>query len=288
MNDRIVYVELKSGFSDDGPAWIGKARFSKTGRTVYFNGMAFQSCGGQGAGANFRDVESGDEYWISGVKKNRDDRHWAGAGVISIDKSVVAEYLEFVGAESLDTRRCRIVELDNSDIRQRIQKRENRTLAMIEAEHAGAATMEDLRELFDRISRTDFGYPVSGAMGSGSRPDAVAALEARDLPQAYLSFQRECGHIDAREFQNGCWLDDAETLLERLKGDPDTSEVVIGGDGLGASLTMTLADGSVVAGKTSERARRILAPNFNAFLLRLREDWEHFADEDYNWTYMSY
>jgi hypothetical protein len=36
MKDRIMYVELKSGFSDDGPAWIGKVKFSKSGQTVYF------------------------------------------------------------------------------------------------------------------------------------------------------------------------------------------------------------------------------------------------------------
>jgi hypothetical protein len=33
MKPGLMYVELKTGFNDDGPAWIGKAFFSKTGKT---------------------------------------------------------------------------------------------------------------------------------------------------------------------------------------------------------------------------------------------------------------
>ena len=48
---RIMYIELKSGHHDDGPARIGRVSFSKTGRTIYFKGKAFQSLGGLGIGA---------------------------------------------------------------------------------------------------------------------------------------------------------------------------------------------------------------------------------------------
>jgi hypothetical protein len=61
------YIELKTGYADDGPAWIGFVQLSKSGRTVYFNGKAFKRS--QGISANHRDLESGDEYWISGIKK---------------------------------------------------------------------------------------------------------------------------------------------------------------------------------------------------------------------------
>ena len=88
MKIRIMYVELKTGYNDNGPAWIGNAYFSKSGKTIYFNGKAFH--GGR------RELISGDLYWISGVKKDGTDRHWAGGGKISIDKSVVKAYLEFV------------------------------------------------------------------------------------------------------------------------------------------------------------------------------------------------
>jgi hypothetical protein len=67
MKDRIMYVELKSGFSDDGPAWIGKVKFSKSSQTVYFNDKGFKKI--SGICGNYMDIETGDEYWISGVKK---------------------------------------------------------------------------------------------------------------------------------------------------------------------------------------------------------------------------
>ena len=67
---RIMYIEVKSGHSDRGPARIGRISFSATGRTLYYRGRSFQSCKGQGIGANYFDVEIGEEYWISGPKKN--------------------------------------------------------------------------------------------------------------------------------------------------------------------------------------------------------------------------
>jgi len=97
MKNRLVYVELKSGYSDNGPAWISIAGASKTGATVYSNGKAFKSLKGSGIGANFFDIETGEEYWISGIKKNSQDRHWAGGGEISIDRIAVDAYLAETG-----------------------------------------------------------------------------------------------------------------------------------------------------------------------------------------------
>lgn len=34
MQPGVMYIELKSGYSDDGPAWIGKVEFSKTGQRL--------------------------------------------------------------------------------------------------------------------------------------------------------------------------------------------------------------------------------------------------------------
>lgn len=96
----IRYIELKTGYSDDGPAWIGKVKISRSGNTVYFNDRAFQRH--RGISGNFIDIESGDEYWISGVKKNGEDRHWAGNGKIIIDSKIIPEYLEMVGGHEID------------------------------------------------------------------------------------------------------------------------------------------------------------------------------------------
>jgi hypothetical protein len=91
--DRIMYVELKSG-NDSGPAWIGRMRTSKTGRTVYHRGRTLRRQ--QGISGNHVDIRSAEEFWISGVKKNGTDRHWAGSGPVEIDSEVLDEYLEMV------------------------------------------------------------------------------------------------------------------------------------------------------------------------------------------------
>ena len=89
---RVMYIELKSGHGDSGPARIGRVSFSKTGRTVYYNGRTFRRTKGGGVAGNFFDVDTGEEYWISGVKRDRSDRHWAGSGAVGIDDDVREEY----------------------------------------------------------------------------------------------------------------------------------------------------------------------------------------------------
>lgn len=99
MDRKLLYVELKTGYSDDGPAWIGYVKTSKTGRTLYFNNHAFQKQ--TDYNSNYVDVENGDEYWITGVKKRESNRHWDGHGVIWIDQRAVKEFLTLTGEDKL-------------------------------------------------------------------------------------------------------------------------------------------------------------------------------------------
>lgn len=92
-----MYVELKSGYSDNGPAWIGRVRFSKTGQTVYYRGKSLRRISGGGISANHRDVETGEQYRVSGVKRNGEDRHWAGSGRVEVDEDAREEYERLVG-----------------------------------------------------------------------------------------------------------------------------------------------------------------------------------------------
>ena len=69
MAHDLMYIELKTGYSDDGPAWIGYVKASKSGKTLYFNDHAFQKC--RGTYSNYRDIESGEAYWISGLKSGK-------------------------------------------------------------------------------------------------------------------------------------------------------------------------------------------------------------------------
>ena len=94
MKSRIMYIELKThpgGHDDRGPAWIGRVTFSKSGSTLYYKGKRFQRahmhCG------NYYDLETDEDYWISGPKKNGEDRYsWAQRTPVEIDDDVREEY----------------------------------------------------------------------------------------------------------------------------------------------------------------------------------------------------
>ena len=128
MKPELKYIELKTGFEDNGPAWIGMAEFSKSGRTVYFNGKALKNSNAQGISGNFYDIESGDEYWISGIKKNGTDRHSAGGGKIMIDRNVVDLYLSLVDFNFLDKNRFDLVDILSTD-KQKFAELENQKIS---------------------------------------------------------------------------------------------------------------------------------------------------------------
>lgn len=98
------YIELKSGFGDSGPAWIGRVSLSRSKTTVYFNGRALKKAKGGGISGNCFDIETGEEYWVSGVKKNGGDRHWAGAGPVLVEQDAVEEYRLVRGVNALDPK----------------------------------------------------------------------------------------------------------------------------------------------------------------------------------------
>jgi hypothetical protein len=107
------YIELKSGHSDNGPAWIGYVTSSKTGRTLYFNGRGLMKLKGQRrgeSGGNYVDMETGESFWVSGIKKNGEDRHWAGSGKVLIEAAAVLDYLAAVGAKALNASRWEVTD----------------------------------------------------------------------------------------------------------------------------------------------------------------------------------
>ncbi len=112
MKTEIIYIEKETGGNHDGKAWIGKCFFSKSGKTIYFNGNVYQK-GGRGGAGNHYDIDSGEGFWISGVKKDGTDRHKFGKGIIEIDESVITEYLEIIGETELQKNKFKIVNLNN-------------------------------------------------------------------------------------------------------------------------------------------------------------------------------
>lgn len=104
------YIELKSGFAGSGPAWIGRVEFSRSKTNIYFNGRALKRARGGGVAGNYYDLESGEEFWISGIKKNGEDRHWAGSGRVLVERAAVSEYLVLRGLKTLDASRYEVTD----------------------------------------------------------------------------------------------------------------------------------------------------------------------------------
>jgi hypothetical protein len=103
MAERIMYVQLKTGYNTDrGPAWITRLRFSKSWSTAYFRGLALSHVTGT-FDSNFVDLETGDEYWISGPKRDRTDGRYSNAQP-SIDGDVRDEYRAFLAGAPLPGR----------------------------------------------------------------------------------------------------------------------------------------------------------------------------------------
>ena len=96
MKQIIRYIEIKgSEHTDVDEAWIARAWQSASGKTVYFNDMALKRS--QGTDSNHVDLESGDLYWVSGVKTKGSNRHWGGS--IYIEESLMPWYEEHTGGK---------------------------------------------------------------------------------------------------------------------------------------------------------------------------------------------
>jgi hypothetical protein len=89
---RLMYIENKCGEIDGAHGRIGWATFSKTGRTVYYRGRALRRLKGGGVCGNFFDAETGDEYWVSGVKRRGSNVHWAEAVTVEVDADARCAY----------------------------------------------------------------------------------------------------------------------------------------------------------------------------------------------------
>ncbi len=66
MEGKLKYTELKTGFANNWSAWIDKVEFSKSGKTIYFNGHVFKR---KGHGVS-RNIETVEIFRMSCVKKN--------------------------------------------------------------------------------------------------------------------------------------------------------------------------------------------------------------------------
>lgn len=91
MKNRIMYIEFK-GDNLTGDARIGRVQFSKTMKSIRYDGKLFLSLKGNGYKSNYYDEATGEEYWISGCKKDGTDRLYNENSPIYIDEDVQEEY----------------------------------------------------------------------------------------------------------------------------------------------------------------------------------------------------
>ena len=88
---RIMYIESKAeGLV--GPARIGRVFYNKTGRTLRYSEKEFQSLKGSGFKSNYREINTGNEYWISGPRRDGADRLYVSNIPVQIDEDVREEY----------------------------------------------------------------------------------------------------------------------------------------------------------------------------------------------------
>jgi hypothetical protein len=86
-----MYVERKAGRLT-GPARIGRVTFSKTGSTIYYAGQSFRSLKGRGFKSNYVCVETGEDYWISGPRRDGNDSLYPTQIEPEVDDDVADEY----------------------------------------------------------------------------------------------------------------------------------------------------------------------------------------------------
>ena len=98
-----MFVQLKTGHDiDRGPCWISRVRFSKTYGTAYWHGRTLRRCADL-FDANFLDVETEEEYWLSGPHRYRRATRY-GSVVPVVDAGARSDYERFLAGEPLPGR----------------------------------------------------------------------------------------------------------------------------------------------------------------------------------------
>jgi hypothetical protein len=92
-----MYVELKTGHDHDGPARVGWVTLSKTGRTLTYRDLTLEKLTDGGSAGNFQDARTGDQYWVSNVKRQRHVRPAAGTGPLEVDEDALEELARLTG-----------------------------------------------------------------------------------------------------------------------------------------------------------------------------------------------
>lgn len=99
LKRRLMYIENKQGDIDGAVARIGWVTFSKSGKSVKYRGRCLSPLKGQGLLGNYFDDLSGQEYWVSGVKRRGSNSHPDKHVAAVIDDDAVLAYQELRGGK---------------------------------------------------------------------------------------------------------------------------------------------------------------------------------------------
>jgi hypothetical protein len=103
MARRIMYVQLKTGYNLDlGRAWICWVRFTRTWQTAYVHGRTLRRSRGM-FDANFFDIETDEEFWLSGPKRDRTDGRYSRVQP-TVDEDARRAYEAFLLGDPLPGR----------------------------------------------------------------------------------------------------------------------------------------------------------------------------------------
>ena len=88
---RIMWIEYKGGENDIvGPARIGWVKVSDNGKRLDYGSRVFRRLRGGGFKSNYYDIETHEEYWISGCRKDGRDALYSTS--VEIDEDALEEY----------------------------------------------------------------------------------------------------------------------------------------------------------------------------------------------------
>jgi len=84
-----MWIEYK-GEGIAGPARIGWVEVKERGKKLIYRGQSFRSLRGRGFKSNYYDTETGEEYWISGCRKDGRDALYNTE--VEVDEDALEEY----------------------------------------------------------------------------------------------------------------------------------------------------------------------------------------------------
>lgn len=87
---RVMWIEHKVGDGLAGPARIGWVKVLDNGKRLDYGGRTFRTLRGRGFKSNYYEIETNDEYWISGCRKDGRDALYNTS--VEIDEEALEEY----------------------------------------------------------------------------------------------------------------------------------------------------------------------------------------------------